>query len=70
MSFHPKQSFDIHMMKPMVPESYSRVLDERVMAQEMPYGYTTPPPAADTGDFNQRSLESNKQYPLRKGRAV
>ena len=70
MSFHPDQSFDVHMMGSIVPESYSRQLDERVMAQEMPYGYVTEPPAADTGDYNQRRLESNKQYGMRKGRAV
>jgi len=52
------------------PESYSRSLDKRVFDQEMPYGYVTPPPPADTGDFDQRRLESNKQYPMRGGRAV
>ena len=54
-----------------VPEdSYSRELDSRVQAQEMPYGYSQDPPPADTGDFDQRRLESNKQYGKRKGRAV
>jgi hypothetical protein len=43
-------------------ESFSRQLDARVQAQEMPYGYVTPPPAADTGDFNQAKLESKKEY--------
>lgn len=70
MSFHPLQSFTIHELGSIVPESYSRQLDERVLEQEMPYGYTTEPPPADTGDFNQRRLESNKQYAMRKGRAV
>jgi hypothetical protein len=70
MSFHPLQSFSIHEMGSIVPESYSRQLDERVLEQEMPYGYTSAPPPADTGDFNQRRLESNKQYATRKGRAV
>jgi hypothetical protein len=70
MSFHLDQSFTIHELGSIVPESYSRQLDERVLEQEMPYGYTTEPPAADTGDFDQRRLESNKQYPLRGGRAV
>lgn len=55
-------SFDVHMMGSFVPESYSRQLDERVAMQEMPYGYQTPPPPADTGDYDQRKLESNKQY--------
>lgn len=63
-------SFEIHMLGSLVPESYSRQLDERVMAQEMPYGYTTEPPPADTGDYDQRRLESNKQYRLHRGRAV
>ena len=58
------------MMGSLVPESESRKLDQIVMAEEMPYGYTTNPPAADTGDFNQRRLEDNKQYGMRKGRAV
>jgi hypothetical protein len=55
---------------PIPEESYSRQLDSRVYESELPYGYTTPPPPADTGDFNQRRLESNKQYPKHKGRAV
>ena len=63
-------SVSIHEMGSIVPESYSRILDERVSMQEMPYGYVSPPPPADTGDFDQRRLESNKQYPLRSGRAI
>lgn len=63
-------SFSVHMMGSLVPESYSRKLDERVAMQERPYGYTTEPPAADTGDFDQRRLESNKKYGLRGGRAI
>lgn len=51
-------------------ESYSRQLDMHVLRQEMPYGYNNDPPPADTGDFNQRRLESNKQYRLKNGRAV
>lgn len=70
MSFHINQSFSIHELGSIVPESYSRILDERVLEQEMPYGYVTPPPPADTGDFDQRRLESNKQYPTRRGRAI
>jgi len=58
-------SFDVHMMGSLVPESYSRKLDERVSFQEMPYGYVTPPPPADTGDFDQERLESKKEYPPR-----
>jgi hypothetical protein len=68
MLFNPLQSFSVHDMGSIVPESYSRQLDERVMEQEMPYGYTTAPPPADTGDFNQRKLESNKQYTTRGGK--
>jgi hypothetical protein len=63
-------SFNVHMLGSLVPESYSRKLDERVLMQERPYGYTSEPPAADTGDFNQRRLESNNQYPMHKGRAI
>ena len=44
------------------PESYSRELDKRVQRHEKPYGYESSPPSADTGDFNQRRLESDKQY--------
>lgn len=70
MIFNPLQSFSIHELGSIVPESYSRQLDERVLEQEMPYGYTTPPPPADTGDYDQRRLESNKQYRLKGGRAI
>lgn len=55
-------SWNVHMMGSLIPESESRKLDQRVMAEEMPYGYTNNPPPADTGDFDQRRLESNKQY--------
>jgi len=48
------------------PESYSRQIDERVQALEMPYGYTMLPPPADTGDFNQAAKESTKIQKLRK----
>lgn len=41
-------------------ESYSRELDERVQMSEMPYGYEGEPPSADTGDFDQKRLESKK----------
>lgn len=64
----PPMSFDVHQMGSFVPESYSRQLDERVAQQEMPYGYTSEPPPADTGDYDQRRLESNKQYETRKGK--
>lgn len=63
-------SFDVHMLGSLVPESYSRQLDERVFMQEMPYGYTTEPPPADTGEFNMERLNSHKEYPLRHGRAI
>lgn len=52
------------------PESYSRELDMKVQAEEMPYGYTMPPPSADTGNFDQHAKESHKEYPLKHGRAV
>lgn len=47
---------------PVPADSYSRELDSRVQESEMPYGYSSEGPPADTGNFNQRSLESNKQY--------
>lgn len=62
--------WDVHTLPEAVPESYSRQLDQRVFHEEKPYGYTTEPPPADTGNFNQRALESKKEYPLRSGRAV
>ena len=40
MSFHINESFNVHEMGSIVPESYSRQLDERVLEQEMPYGYS------------------------------
>lgn len=43
-----------------VPNSYSRQLDKRVQASEMPYGYEMSSPSADTGNFNQKAKESNK----------
>ncbi len=61
-------SFDVHMMGSLVPESYSRQIDERVARQEMPYGYTNEPPPADTGDYDQARLESKKAYAVRKGK--
>jgi len=68
MTFHPLESFSIHELGSIVPESYSRQLDERVLMQEMPYGYTSPPPPADTGDYNLGKMESNKDYVPRRGR--
>ncbi len=64
------QSFNIHMMGSIVPESESRILDQNVQFQEMPYGYTSSPPPADTGDFDQRRLESNVQYSMKRGRSI
>jgi hypothetical protein len=48
------------MPRPLVGESYSRELDDRVEMSELPYGYEGEPPAADTGDFDQERLESKK----------
>jgi hypothetical protein len=53
---------------PVPQDSYSRELDSRVQQSEMPYGYSTDSPPADTGDFNQRRLESNKQYSKSRGK--
>lgn len=64
-------SFSSKKPGPQVPDSYSRQLDEQVARQEMPYGYTGNPPAADTGDYDQRSYETKNQYkPGKNGRAV
>ncbi len=63
-------SYSVHEMGSLVPDSYSRKIDNDVSMTEMPYGYTNEPPPADTNDFDQRRLESNKQYPSRKGRPV
>ena len=60
--------FDIHSLGSLVPESFSRQLDESVLARERPYGYTSPPPPADTGDFDQARLESKVEYAPKKGR--
>ena len=62
------QSFD--WPHPIPPDSYSREIDHRVCMQEMPYGYTSEPPAADTGDFDQARKETRVEYPKRHGRAV
>lgn len=43
-------------------DSYSRQLDAMVQRQEMPYGYETSPPPADTGDHDMASRQSNKRY--------
>jgi len=48
------------------PQSYSRKMDERIWAQEKPYGYTAEPPPADTRNFDQRALESDCRISLRK----
>lgn len=63
-------SFDFDRFDSYVSNSYSRELDRRVASQEMPYGYSSEPPSADTQDFDQRRLESDKQYPKKNGRAV
>lgn len=51
---------------PVPSESYSRELDERVAALEMPYGYTIAPPAADTGDYDSKARETKKVEKSRK----
>lgn len=62
MEFH---MFEIHMAP---PESYSREIDKKVSRQEMPYGYTSSPPPADTHDYDMRSLRSDKEYAVRGGK--
>lgn len=51
---------------PVPEDSYSRELDSRVQAEERPYGYSEDPPPADSGNFDMRSRESDKQYRPRK----
>lgn len=51
---------------PTPPNSYSRELDSRVQASEMPYGYLTDAPPADSGDFNQAAIETRMQKRPRK----
>lgn len=46
---------------PAPPDSYSRSLDSRVQATEMPYGYTNEPPAADSGNYATRMYETKNQ---------
>lgn len=46
------------MMAP--PPSACQELDRMVQASERPYGYTLPPPPADTHDYNSSKLESHK----------
>lgn len=50
---------------PYIPESYSRSIDNIVKTMEMPYGYLTQPPSADSGDYNIDRLESKKKYSRR-----
>ncbi len=45
---------------PVPGNSYSRELDSRVQAEEMPYGYLEEPPAADSGNYNSSSYETKK----------
>lgn len=61
-------SFNIHELTPLVPESYSRYIDEKIFIDEMPYGYDGDGPPADTGDFDQYRLESPVRYSIRQGR--
>lgn len=68
MEFYLMQSIEFSLF-PHPSDSYSRKLDKEVSLSEMPYGYSFPPPPADTADFDQRRLESNKQYSLHQGRA-
>jgi hypothetical protein len=40
-----------------IADSYSRELDMRVQASELPYGYEGDGPAADTGDLDLKAKE-------------
>lgn len=62
----------IHPIDPLVSymhtepqESYSRQLDATVYRQELPYGYTFSPPAADTHDYKEREYETKLQHHIK-----
>lgn len=59
------ENFSLEMGTP-VPQSFSRRLDNRVADQEMPYGYNSPAPPADSGDYDIAKLNSRKQYPAKR----
>lgn len=40
-------------------ESYSRQLDNKVAATEMPYGYDMSPPPAGTSDYDMEAKEQH-----------
>jgi len=50
---------------PEPEESYSRQLDRMVCEQEKPYGYTSSPPPADSGDFN--TYQYDQKYGAKRG---
>lgn len=53
---------DFFMEMLMRPEdSYSRYLDRKVRMEERPYGYNTPPPPADSHDYDVGRHESRKE---------
>jgi len=68
MSFNVNESYSVHEMGSIVPESYSRQIDEEVLILEMPYGYTSEPPPADTGDYDITRLNSKKAYKVHGGK--
>lgn len=43
-------------------ESFSRELDLKVQREEKPYGYSTNPPPADSGNYDMRKFNSKKEY--------
>lgn len=46
-----------------VEDSFSRQLDKKVAKEEMPYGYSGNPPAADSSnDGDMKSRQSKKRY--------
>ena len=55
-------SLEKHAPGSKIPDSFSRDLNDLVAATEMPYGYTNSPPPADSGEYDQRKLESDKRY--------
>ena len=49
------------MREERIPNSFSRELDASVAREEMPYGYTSAPPPADTNDYDSKKLNSTKE---------
>lgn len=56
--------FEFHIFS-SPPQSYSRELDDRVAAQEMPYGYSNPPPPYDHENREAIEAYNSQKYQFR-----